>query len=66
MALPSVLVSSLFTTGPPAQIMDLVAYGRIVPVYNNSILCEYWNVLSRKKFNFNPAQIIRLSDNSLD
>ena len=58
----NILVSSLISTGPPAQIMDLVAYERIVPIYNDLILYEYWDVLSREKFKFSSDQIIRLID----
>jgi predicted nucleic acid-binding protein len=56
----NILVSSLLTAGPPAVIVDLVADGNIIPFYSNPILQEYWEVLSRKKFGFNPAQVSRL------
>ena len=56
----NVLVSSLLTQGPPAVIADLIANGKIITVYNDHILEEYMDVLSRKKFNFSPMQIIRL------
>ena len=58
----NILVSSLLGSGPPASIIDLVAQGKIIPVYNDFILCEYWDVLSRKKFGFDPSQIIRLME----
>jgi len=53
----NILVSSLLTAGPPAIIVDLVADGKIIPFYSNPILHEYWDVLSRKKFGFAPAQV---------
>jgi uncharacterized protein len=56
----NILVSSLLTAGPPAIIVDLVADGKIIPFYSNPILQEYWDVLSRKKFNFDSAQVSRL------
>jgi len=58
----NILVSSLLTAGPPAVIVDLAADGNIIPFYSNPILQEYWEVLSRKKFGFNPAQVSRLLD----
>ena len=53
----NVLVSSLLASGPPAAIVDLAADGGIIPFYNDSILQEYWDVLSRKKFGFSPFQV---------
>jgi len=58
----NILVSSLLTAGPPAIIVDLVADGKIIPFYSNPILQEYWDVLSRKKFGFDSAQVTRLLD----
>ena len=56
----NILVSSLLASGPPASIIDLAAHGKIIPVYTDSILCEYWDVLSRKRFGFSHSQLIRL------
>ena len=56
----NILVSSLLTSGPPAIIVDLVADGRIIPFYNDLILQEYWDVLSRKKFGFSSIQLTQL------
>ena len=56
----NVLVSSLLASGPPAVIIDLVADGRIIPFYNELIIQEYWEVLSRKKFGFSPFRVTRL------
>ena len=56
----NVVVSSLLSSGPPSIIVDLVAEGNIIPFYSDSILQEYWDVLSRKKFAFNPLQVSRL------
>jgi putative PIN family toxin of toxin-antitoxin system len=56
----NVLVSSLLSAGPPAIIVDLIADGHIIPFYSNPILQEYWDVLSREKFGFDPAQVTRL------
>ena len=59
----NILVSSLLASGPPAAIVDLIADGRIIPFYSNSILQEYYDVLSRKKFYFSHFQVTRLIDN---
>jgi len=59
----NILVSSLLSAGPPSVILDLVACGNIIPFYTNSILREYWEVLSRKKFGFSPAQVTGLINN---
>ena len=56
----NILVSSLLRSGPPAEIIDLVADGRIIPFYNDLILQEYWDVLSREKFSFSTFQVTRL------
>ena len=56
----NVLVSSLLTSGPPAAIVDLIADGKICLIYNDLVLQEYWDVLSRKKFGFKYLQITRL------
>ena len=56
----NIIVSSLLAPGPPAVIADLVANGRMIPIYNDKILEEYEDVLSRKKFDFSPLHIIRL------
>jgi len=56
----NILVSSLLTSGHPAAVVDLIAEGKIIPFYSNSILQEYRSVLSRKKFGFSSAQITRL------
>ena len=58
----NILVSSLLASGPPASIIDLVAQGKIIPVYSDPILCEYWEVLSREKFGFSSSQVIRLME----
>jgi len=58
----NILVSALLTSGPPAFIVDLIAGGKIIPIYSVFIMEEYYEVLSRKKFNFSPMQVNRLMD----
>ena len=59
----NVLVSSLLASGPPAAIVDLVAGGIIIPLYNDLIIVEYWNVLQRPKFGFHSLQVTQLVNN---
>jgi putative PIN family toxin of toxin-antitoxin system len=56
----NVLVSSLLSPGPPAVIIDMVAGGKIMPIFNEFILTEYRDVLLRKKFGFTELQVARL------
>ena len=56
----NVLVSAILANGPPAAIADLVASGKLMPFYNDNIINEYWNVLHRRKFDFQSSQIDRL------
>ncbi len=57
----NVLVSALFSRHPDAatvQIIEKVYTGEIIPLYSNSILEEYEEVLCRPKFHFS-ASIVR-------
>lgn len=54
----NVLVSSLFSsdgTSSPAQVIKSVLTGNITLLYNDEIIEEYKEVLSRPKFNFPPS-----------
>lgn len=56
----NVIVSSLLTKNPDsatALVLNAVADGEIVPLYNQEILDEYDDVLHRAKFNFKNASI---------
>ncbi len=56
----NVLVSSLFSKdglSNPAIVIHAVITGLITPLYNEEIIDEYREVLSRKKFNFNKKLI---------
>lgn len=53
----NVLVSALLASlkakdTPPAQILDYILDGIIIPVYNDEIIAEYTEVLNRTKFAF--------------
>ena len=56
----NVIVSALISTKretPPLSVMALVYSGIITPVYNNEILQEYREVLSRDKFRLSLDQV---------
>lgn len=56
----NVLVSALLTNRADSATVQLVGRligGEIVPVYSKEIICEYQEVLSRKKFMFEPDMI---------
>jgi len=57
----NVLVSGLLKPdGPPGRILDNVVRAIIVPVYSPAILTEYQAVLVRRKFNFDPQNVVAL------
>ena len=59
----NVLVSSLFSPkglSNPSIVISAVINGVITPLYNDEIIDEYREVLSRDKFNFNPFLIENL------
>jgi uncharacterized protein len=59
----NVIVSGLISTdGTPAQIINLLINGRITILYDDRILTEYVEVLSRKKFGFKKEIIDPLMD----
>ena len=56
----NVIVSALISTKtetPPLSVMAYVYSGIITPVYNDEILQEYREVLSRDKFRLSPDRI---------
>lgn len=56
----NVIVSSFFSPdglSAPAIVVGAVLRGVIIPVFNDEILNEYKEVLSRSKFPFNESQI---------
>ena len=56
----NVLVSALLSSHSEAATVQLIGkliIGEIIPVYSNEIMCEYQEVLSRKKFKFAPESI---------
>lgn len=54
----NVLVSALLKADSiPREVLDYVADGYLIPIYNKEILKEYVEVLSREKFNFSKDMI---------
>ena len=56
----NVLISALLTSNPNSATVLILKYvlnGKIIPLYSSTILDEYTNVLTRKKFNFTIYQI---------
>lgn len=54
----NILVSSfIHDDGKPKKIVDLIFYGKFLLCYNEQILEEYKDVLSRKRFNFTRSEI---------
>ena len=54
----NVIVSGLLNTdGTPAKILSLIFNGKVKILYDNRIIFEYHDVLSRKEFGF-PAESI--------
>ncbi len=59
----NVLVSSLFSTNGssnPYRVISAVLTGVITPLFNDEIIAEYRDVLSRDKFKFSPTLIENL------
>lgn len=54
----NVLVSALLKPdGPPGRVLGAAVLGIIEPVYSMAILTEYEDVLTRRKFAFDPEDI---------
>lgn len=59
----NVIVSSLFSkdgNSNPARIIKYIFDGLIIPIFNDEIISEYVEVLSRKSFSFKPYDIRNL------
>ena len=56
----NVLVSAILTKNtqsPTFRVLKAMLERQIVPLYDNDIICEYTDVLHRKKFGFTDNQI---------
>ena len=59
----NVFVSALMTQNPHSattKVVDHLAKGSIIPLYNDEILMEYQTVLSRDRFHIDSTRIIAL------
>jgi len=57
----NVLVSALLSPeGNPAKILSLVLNNKLMLCFDSSIILEYEDVLSRKKFSFKPQDVAAL------
>ncbi len=62
----NVFVSALFTRKPDSattKVVEFVVTGKITPLYNNEIMAEYQDVLSRKHFHITEEERNTLFDN---
>ena len=59
----NVIISALLNTnGPPARVLSLILNGKVKLLYDNRILFEYIEVLSRKEFGFSDEIINDMMD----
>jgi len=59
----NVLISSLLNpNGNPAKILNLILSLKIILLFDNRIINEYYNVLKREKFQFSDDLILPLMD----
>lgn len=56
----NVLVSSLLSQGPPAQILEQITSGQLTLLIDDRILFEYREVLKRPKFHFEEVKVDEL------
>jgi putative PIN family toxin of toxin-antitoxin system len=59
----NILVSALLSPfGPPARVLDLMLAGELQPAFDDRVLAEYRDVLSRPRFGFDAEDIGDLLD----
>ena len=59
----NIIVSSFITKNPSSstrRVINSMLSGKIKPLYNDEILAEYYDVLSRSKFHLNEVRINEL------
>ena len=60
----NVIVSSMLKhDSVPGMIVDYINSKLIIPLLNEEILCEYYDVLTRNKFGFNSSDVEDLLNN---
>ena len=65
----NVLVSAMIThnaASPTVKVVEAIGQGELVPLYNEEIITEYNDVLSRAKFGFLHLSVARLIRTMMD
>ena len=65
----NVLVSAMIThnaDAPTVKVLKAIGDGKIIPMYNDEIVAEYNEVLSRAKFGFKLSSVARLIRTMMD
>ncbi|MBO4370741.1 MAG: putative toxin-antitoxin system toxin component, PIN family [Paludibacteraceae bacterium] len=65
----NVIVSAFVTkteNATTSKVLEAALQGKIIPIYNDEILSEYNDVLSRRKFNIAESLIVRTIDRILE
>lgn len=65
----NVLVSAMIThnaASPTVKVVEAIGKGELVPLYNEEIITEYNDVLSRAKFGFLHLSVARLIRTMMD
>lgn len=65
----NVLVSAMIThnaASPTVKVVETISQGALVPLYNEEIITEYNDVLSRAKFGFLHLSVARLIRTMMD
>ncbi len=65
----NVLVSAMIThnaASPTVKVVEAIGQGELVPLYNEEIITEYNDVLSRAKFGFLHLSVARLIRTLMD
>ena len=65
----NVLVSAMIThneASPTVKVVEAIGQGELVPLYNEEIITEYNEVLSRAKFGFMHIIVARLIRTMMD
>lgn len=65
----NVLVSAMIShnaASPTVKVVEAIGHGELVPLYNEEIITEYNDVLSRAKFGFLHLSVARLIRTMMD
>ena len=65
----NVMVSAMIShnaASPTVKVVETISHGALVPLYNEEIITEYNDVLSRAKFGFLHLSVARLIRTMMD